>query len=167
MTEQVQPGQWGEGVVISPPALYSLQFEWRGSSEPDMSTAQTEFSLGVFRFHPLKLGVQFGAAVVDVPKLTARAVFRMVISLLPDSPEAENPDVAFKQFACRVAPLTIYPFVREAITSAAMKAQLPGMVLPIANVGALFTPDEITIPAAVTPVGVDDEDEPEEPAPPS
>jgi preprotein translocase subunit SecB len=42
----------------------------------------------------------------------------------------------------------MYPFVREAITSAAVKAHLLGLVLPIANVGALFTSDEIEIPTA-------------------
>lgn len=43
--------------------------------------------------------------------------------------------------------MTIYPFIREAIASAATKAQLPSLILPIANVGALYSPEEIEIPA--------------------
>src|SRR4051794_41041329 len=89
---------WGAGVIITPPALYTLRFEWKGASEPDMSDANTEFSLGFHRFNPLKLGVQFGAAIIGVPKLTAHATYRMVVSLQPDSPEAFDAETAFKQF---------------------------------------------------------------------
>jgi len=53
----------------------------------------------------------------------------------------------------------MYPFVREAITSAAMKAQLPGLVLPIANVGGIFSEDEITIPPPPDPADESDDDE--------
>lgn len=137
---------WGDGVTITAPALYSLRFEWKGGPDPDVSRATTEYSLSVVRFEPLQLGIQFGATVIGIPDLEASAWFRMIVTLRPESPEAADPDRAFRQLAARVGPVAMYPFIREAIASAAMKAQLPGLVLPIANVGGLFDEDEITIP---------------------
>lgn len=155
MSEIAARPAWGEGVSISPPILHSLRFEWKGGTEADVRNARTEYSLGLYRFGRLRLGIQFGAAISGVPRLEARAVFRMIVTFAPDSSEAADPESAFKPFAARVGPLTMYPFVREAITSAAMKAQLTALALPVADVGALFTEDEIQIPP-VDPSGDED-----------
>ena len=143
------PKRWGEGVRITAPALASLHFDWQGSRAPleqHEGSLQVEYVLNVYRFDRLTIGVGFGVHVVGIDELTASAVFRMTAQLDPDSPEAGEPETAFRQFAARVAPLAIYPFVREALASAAIRANLPSVVLPITNVGGIFTPDEIELP---------------------
>lgn len=142
------PKRWGEGVRITAPALASLHFEWDGSQAALTldGPMQVDYVLNVYRFDRLSVGVGFGLHVIGIEGLTASAVFRMKAELEPDSPEASEPESAFRQFAARVAPLAIYPFVREALASAAIKANLPAVVLPITNVGGVFTPDEIELP---------------------
>ena len=139
---------WGEGVRITAPALASLHFEWTGDQErvQALDELPVEYTLRLSRIASLSLAVEFGVHIVEIEGLTASAAFRMVASLVPDSPEAQKPEIAFRQFAARVAPLAIYPFVREALTSAAVKAALPAMVLPITNVGALFAQEELQLP---------------------
>lgn len=145
MADETQ-ARWGSGVRITPPALHNLVFEWDGDEEPDRKDAETEYSLALQRFGPLELGVQFGASITGVPGLEARASFRMVFALEPDSPEAQDAEKAFRLMAARLAPQAIYPFVREALASTALRAQLLGLVLPVTNVGGLFNADEIEIP---------------------
>ncbi|HEX9939013.1 MAG TPA: hypothetical protein VGB15_17865 [Longimicrobium sp.] len=148
MTES-NPKRWGEGVRITAPALASLHFDWEGSRatlEQQEAPMQVEYVLNLSRFNRLAMGVGFGLHVVGIEGLTASAVFRMTAELDPDSSEASEPETAFRQFAARIAPLAIYPFVREALASAAIRANLPSIVLPITNVGSVFTPDEIELP---------------------
>jgi hypothetical protein len=148
MTES-EPKLWGEGVRISAPLLASLHFDWQGSRatiEAVLDELQVEYVLNVYRFDRLTVGVGFGVHLAGIEGLTASSVFRMTVALDPASPEAIDPEMAFRQFAARVAPLSIYPFVREALASAAIRAGLPSIVLPITNVGGIFTQDEIEVP---------------------
>lgn len=148
MTE-TSTNAWGEGVRITAPALASLQFDWQGSRaaiEQREGQLEVEYVLSISRFDHLSIGVAFGIHVIGIEGLTASAIFRMTAELEPGSPEASEPETAFRQFAARIAPPAIYPFVREALASAAIKANLPWIVLPITNVGGVFTPDEIDLP---------------------
>lgn len=145
MTERGTPPIWGEGVEISPPKLYELVFGFDGTGVPELA-GRTQYKLTLNRLKPLELGVQFGVSVVNVPGLTLRATYRMIVSLREGSPEARDPERAFRGVATRIAPVAMYPFIREALLSAAQRALLPPIILPIMNVGLLWDPKEIKVP---------------------
>ncbi len=145
MTETETPPKWGSGVLISPPALARMDFDFGGVGMAEDTPTSTEYELSIHRFAHLTAGVEFSASIVDVPELRLSATYRMVFTLAPESPEAQQPETAFQQIAARLAPLAMYPFLRETLASAAMKAGLPPIILPIQNVGALFKADDIEV----------------------
>lgn len=134
----------GDGVEITAPKLVDLAFSFEGEKLPE--DLKVEYSLSMSRLGEFRLGVQFGITVSDIPGLTARAVYRMMVSLRPDSPEAADPEEAFEHITARLAPVAMYPFAREAFASIAQKALLRPLILPVHNVGALWKIGEIEIP---------------------
>lgn len=148
MADSEKLARWGEGIIITAPQLHTLEFR-RESQEDSTSTEyETEFILGLNRFGFLRLGVEFGVTVEGIEGLHAQTTFRMVFTLKPESPEAKDPVKAFQGVAARLAPVAMYPWVRETLASIAMKAGVPNLVLPIRNVGGLWNPAEIEIPDA-------------------
>jgi hypothetical protein len=124
--------------------MRSLSFSYDGSGTiPEGATIDYEWGLEIFEFGPLALGVEFTVGV-KLPDLEGRTVFRLIFELIEGSPEAEQPERALRELAARTAPVTLFPFVRETFSSAAMRCGLQ-FALPFQNVGALFTPDEIAI----------------------
>ncbi|HEX6913022.1 MAG TPA: hypothetical protein VF142_21615 [Longimicrobium sp.] len=150
--------RWGEGVRVGPPLLHALSFQYDGSVGGELpQPIKVQFEIGVVRLAELALGVEFTSRVIEIPELTASATYRVEFVLEPGSPEAEQPERALRLLACRIAPVTLYPFCREALTSTAQRAGLTRFVTPITNVGALWEEDEIQIP----PVDDDCEGDPD------
>lgn len=143
MTEQPARG-WGAGVRISTPQMRALSFSYDGPGEiPEGTTIDYEWGLEIFPLGLLTLGVEFTVGV-KLPDLEGRTVFRLIFELLEGSPEAEQPERALRELAARTAPVTLFPFVRETFSSAAMRCGLT-FVLPFQNVGTIFTPEEISL----------------------
>lgn len=143
MTEQ-PARRWGEGVRISTPTMRTLSFTYDGSGEiPSGAAIDYEWGLEVFRFEPLMVGVEFYVGV-KVADLEGHTSYRIMFELLEGSPEAESPDRAIRELAARVAPVTLFPYIREAFGSAAMRCGVQ-FTLPFQNVGTLFSPEEITM----------------------
>lgn len=150
MTENETPTRWGSGVRTSAPTLSRIEFEFSGQALPAEFELNTEFGLSVHRFSLLEIGIEFSVSIVEVPELQLAAAYRMVFRLDPEFPEAKDPEKAFKQVAARLAPLAMYPFLREVLASTALKAGLPQVVLPIQNVGDLFEAESIEVPPSPT-----------------
>jgi hypothetical protein len=146
MAEQNSRTMWGSGVRIGGPNLHTLRFSWGGTEPPELTTSEVEYTLGLHRFGRSEIGVEFGIRIEGVPDLEAEVSYRMIVSLKDGSSEAENPDTALRQIAARLAPVAIYPFLREGLASVATRAGIRDLILPIQNVGALFSPDEISLP---------------------
>jgi hypothetical protein len=148
MSEQAASGRWGFGVRISQPRLSNLEFSWDGVPEAAIpNPVKFEFSMGFQRFSVYELGVEFRATLEEVPDLTASAAYRVTFALDPESPEGREPEKALRQIAARMAPVTLYPFCREALVSTAQRAGLLNVNAPISNVGLLWEPGELDIPA--------------------
>lgn len=149
-------GPWGEGVRISAPKLVALEFAFTGEALPE-EPLNVEFGLSLHRFGALELGVEFSVEIKEVPDLTARVAFRMIFSLVEGSPEASNPELALRLVAARMAPVAMYPFMREALASVSQKALLEPLLLPVRNIGAMWDPEGIVLPApADTPAGAEE-----------
>ncbi len=154
MSDAEAKAPWGAGVRVSQPRLSEIAFRWEGEGDESFpESAKFEFTLAFQRFDSFQLGVEFRATVVDVPDFHAEAAFRAVFVLDPESPEGKDPDMALQLIAVRMAPVTLYPFCREALVSTAQRAGLTRFTPPIANVGLLWSPDEIEIPPPPDPDG--------------
>jgi hypothetical protein len=130
--------------------MRTLSFSYDGPGEiPEGETIDYEWGLEVFPFGLLTIGVEFTVGV-KLPDLEGRTVYRVIFELLEGSPEAEQPERALRELATRTAPVTLFPFVRETFSSAAMRCGLT-FVLPFQNVGTLFTPDEIVFGPGAPP----------------
>ncbi|MBK7190575.1 MAG: hypothetical protein IPH86_18410 [bacterium] len=59
-----------------------------------------------------------------------------------------RPASALKQVGGRVAPSLMYPFIREALVSSLLRAQLPAFVPPIVNFANVFDLATLAVPEA-------------------
>jgi len=140
--------QWGGGVQITAPRLYRVEFVRESEDEiPVTAEGKIGFVMNLTRRAPLRLGIEFGVNVKGVPGLVALALFRMECTLVEGSAEAADADTAFRHACARLAPTVMYPYVREALGSLGMKAQIPNFVLPIVNFGEVYDPAAIEVPA--------------------
>jgi hypothetical protein len=147
MTEESESAsRWGGGLEITAPVLRRSRFDWEGESDPSIEGGVFEYTLGILRINELSLGVEFAVSLTQVANLVLECRHRMTVTLKPGSPEASDPDRAFRLFAATMAPRAMYPFARETMSSLVSRAYLRGFVLPITNVGLLFDPDELEIP---------------------
>lgn len=151
MAESSSAGPWGEGVEITPPKLYLMEFSYDRTDLPERPF-DISYTLGVHRFSLHRIGVQFGAEIAGVPDLTAKAIYRMIFTLRAGSPEAEDPEAAFATLIARMAPVAMYPFVREAFASMAQKALMPHLILPVQNIGSLWSLGEVEVPPPPEPL---------------
>jgi hypothetical protein len=150
MANASEQQEWGAGVSISAPRLYSIEFSRESEDQiPDDAVAQIGFSLKLSRETRLSMGVELGVIVDGVEGLLASARYRMIVTLIEGSPEASDAETAFRQAASRLAPTILYPYVREALGTTAMKAQVPNFVLPVVNFGEVFNMDEVVVPPPI------------------
>lgn len=136
--------RWGEGVRISQPRLRHIEFDWRGDT---LSTVpQFQFELQLYRYSNESMAVDFTVTEIGVPDLIGRVTYQVVFEIEEGSPESRQMEVALRMLTARVAPVTLYPFCREALVSMAHRAGLADFVPPITNVGALWSLEEIPLP---------------------
>jgi hypothetical protein len=135
------------GVQITDPALREFTFKYEGTGEiPDGAPINYEWGLSLHRLGLLELGVEFTVGVA-VAGLEGRVVYRVAFELDAGSDAAAEPAKPLTVLATRLAPQILYPYVREVYSSAAHRAGV-NFTLPIQNVGALFSPDQVQIPEA-------------------
>jgi len=135
---------WGGGVQVNQVRLASLAFDAGPDAEvPDDDRVTGNFILNVARASLTEIAVEFGAEVEGIPHVTARCTYRAFYRLRPGSPEEQQPDAALLGVATRVAPVMLYPFVREALQNAASRAGLPDFLLQIVSFSSLFSDFEL------------------------
>ncbi len=142
--------RWGEGVRLSQPRLRHVAFEWRGENALSM-LPRFQFGMQLYRYSFSLLGVDFTVTEIDNSDLTCSVTYHVVFEIEDGSPESHQMDRALRMLAAQVAPTTLYPFCREALVSMANRAGLTEFVLPVTNVGALWTPEGIDLPAPPAP----------------
>lgn len=136
------------GIETSAPKMARLRFEWDGAALPEDAEWAYGWGISVVRPSALRIGVEFMVSIEDIPGLTAEVAYRMIFDLDPDSEEAKNAEHSLRTIAARLAPVAMYPFMREALVSAANRALVTNLILPIVYVGKLFTPEELEFPDA-------------------
>jgi len=135
-------------IRISQPELRILEFSRKEGISPNEETvdASLEFSLGLNRPSRESVGVQLSVEVDNVPGVQMKVAYRIVATLqVPDDGPADL-DQFLKLAAVHVAPTILYPFLREAVASIAMRSGISGLVLPVVNFRQVFKPEEFTLP---------------------
>jgi len=140
----------GVGVQLTALFLRSLRFERLPQNEapaPTSGELDANIGLGVGRPARDRLNVELsvafetpGAARVEVTYL---AQFRRASDAPAETPEEDY----WRAIAAQVAPVVLYPYIRETINSLTGKAGIPSMILPVVNFRAMFDPAEIAIPS--------------------
>lgn len=152
-TDQAQPGRV-HYKFISPPELWSIGFQREEGDQDDLPEAispNLEFLLSITRVDQNKLCVLLGSSISGIPGVKAVATFRIFAEADQADPSLLERDL--KLIATRIAPMTLYPFIREVITGTLVKANLPPLVPPIVDFNTLFNQEEIVVPPPPIPKG--------------
>ena len=132
---------------LSPPELWRLEFT---RNELDGEFSATEhppliFGLGLNRISATRLGVELSVELKDFPPLSVMVAYRAVFDVESSgSPEELERDLRY--VAAHIGPSALYPYVREAMSSAIVRAGLPPLVPPIVNFRNVFSADEVNLP---------------------
>ena len=113
-----------------------------GSPPPEVN-----FGLGA-RFLPagellVELTVELSHEDVVEATVTYLGVFSREEGEEPEPVEKLREEWRF--FAAKVAPTVLYPYVRETLTTLALKSGLPALVVPIVNFAGVFDPADMAL----------------------
>ncbi|MBP7148806.1 MAG: protein-export chaperone SecB [Acidobacteria bacterium] len=132
--------------ILVPPLLTEFTFRREGPirSMKDISP-EIGFNLSVSRFAERVLGIALTASVGGIPNVSVSSCYRVLIEIEPGPHSRLLKEM--KLVAARLAPGLLYPFLRESIYSALLKAGLPPLVPPVIDIPSLFSIDDVEIPA--------------------
>ncbi|MFC1531203.1 protein-export chaperone SecB [Gemmatimonadota bacterium] len=133
------------GIDIVSCRLDHIHFIRRGGSEDvdDSREVDTKVELGVAAPEGDTLSVRLKLTLDDAP--VARISVAYVVTLRKTEQfrfEGSEAD-AWRNIAARLAPVILYPFLRETVATTLQKSGLPGPVPPILDFRRVFEPSEI------------------------
>lgn len=135
------------GIKIQSCRLDSLVFHRRGKPAEGEHDIDSEVGLGVSEPQGDLLTVRFNYKMVDPSVMDIDAAYVVVLRKTEEF-EFEGDDLnAWRQIAARLAPVILYPFVRETIATTLQKAGLEGPVPPILDFRNVFDPENIKFTA--------------------
>ena len=138
------------GVKLRALVLHELEFKrFGGQAPPAELEVPTRFRLGTHRLAEDALGVEFSLEIEQEDVVAFRIVYRAVFVRETDRPAPEDDLPFWRSVAGRVAPIVIFPYMRETFTGLAAKAGLPQLFLPVLNIGGIFPSESIAV--QVTP----------------
>lgn len=133
-------------IVISAPELWRLSFErrpdtpWVEGTDPTLNTG-----LGVTRTAEDEIEVELSVSIEEGAPFSVFVGYRARFHV-QSTEGLGSLEQVLSTIAARIAPTTLYPFVREAIGNALMRAGIQAPLLPILNFGTMFNPGEIEVP---------------------
>lgn len=135
-------------IRLSSPELWKLEFEQleTDDNEIDLTSLPLIFQLSVNRLSTYQVGVEFGVQITELQSLRVVVAYRIVCEIELDGATDEQLDQQLRSIAGHFLPTTLYPFIRETITTNAAKAGLPPLVLPVVNFRKMINIDELQIP---------------------
>lgn len=147
-------------VRIGAPQIWRVEFQRQDTvseqeGHQEGRSGNPELGLGIQRWSHDTIGVQLSAKIEDVEMISSRIDCRLELSIIPVDKEREvDFDRELRYAAARVAPVIMYPYIRETIMGLSLKAGLEPVVMPVINVAALFDPEELD----VSPFSEEDEE---------
>lgn len=136
---------------VSAPELWRFEFIKHEGTSPDFDweNIPLSFNLGLSRFSTEQLGVELSIEI-DIPITYVIVVYRATFEIEMLDSDPDDLERELRVVAAQVAPSTLYPFIRETVTTTSVKAGLPPLVPPIINFRSLFDPTSIDLPTPPT-----------------
>lgn len=141
------------GVVISDPKLWRLRFERRAARRSDAATEESStinvnLRLQVARLGRHEIGAELTAEVEGHPGAAVSASYRASFALAGevDGLSLDEVQAHLTEIAQGLAPSLLFPYLREAIGSAASRAMIGPITLPFVNFRSLFSSPEVEVP---------------------
>ena len=125
--------------------LSSVRFEAIGPSK-GQSLGPSEFWLRTQWVQRHKLAVDVEMKLEAPGVFNSHVVFQVHIRNEPVTVDPSMEDHFWKTVAAIMAPSIAYPFMREIVTSLALRAGIPA-VLPIMDTSKLFDPQTVELPS--------------------
>lgn len=148
------------GVAISDPKLWRLQFERKATRRSDSaakesSTINANLRLQVVRLGRHEIGAELTADVDGHPGASVSASYRASFALAGevDSLSLDEVQARLTEIAQGLAPSLLFPYLREAIGSAASRARVGPITLPVVNFRSLFASPEVEVPPFEDAIG--------------
>ncbi|MCE5248576.1 MAG: protein-export chaperone SecB [Candidatus Polarisedimenticolia bacterium] len=136
--------------ILAPPELLALKFRRDESSplpENGQMSPELSFELLVSRFAREDIGVTLELALRGVPGVDASTTFRVAFRV-PTGLAEDDLARDLRLMAAHTAPAMLYPFMRETLAGAFLKAGLPPFLAPVIDFRAMFDPSDVPIPDA-------------------
>jgi hypothetical protein len=129
-------------------ALHDVAFELLGNRDlKPGEEIDVQFVLSTHWLSPFEqLGVQLSLTVDAVDLARARVSYRAILAAANPG-QKKNDERFWRIAAARIAPIVMYPYLRETFHTLMARSGKPSVLLPILNIGAAFDPDVIPMPA--------------------
>jgi hypothetical protein len=128
--------------------LHTVEYDYVGGAIPRGSDreAPVQFSLVAHRPSKSHIIVEFGLKIHDAEMMKMNVVYRARFRR-SDLPETLAERDEYWRIVCaKLAPIVMYPYIRETVHSLTSKSGLPNAILPVLNVGAIVEPASINLP---------------------
>lgn len=136
------------GINIQSCRLDSLVFHRRGKPPEGKHEIESEVGLGVSEPEGDLLTVRLNYKMADAAVMDIDAAYVVVLQRT-DKFEFDGDELtAWRHVAARLAPVILYPFVRETIATTLQKAGLEGPMPPILDFRRVFEPESIKFTGA-------------------
>lgn len=139
-----------EGLVrISPPQLWAFEFvrEDVDNIPEQWVNLPFAFRLGLARPEAKRLDIELLTEIKETPGLRVSVTYRATFEIDASDTGPEALERELRIIAANIAPSALFPFIRETIATASIKAGLPPLLPPIINFQNLFDPDTVELPS--------------------
>lgn len=135
-------------IAISPPELWRLEFKRKQVKEQDIEVGDEVpllTGLSIARLATDEIGVELSLSIQELPQFAIEVSYRSRFQV-QSTEQVDDLAGMLKTIAARIAPATLYPFVRETVASVLARAGVDAPLLPVLNFAKMFDPDEIELP---------------------
>jgi preprotein translocase subunit SecB len=141
------------GIKVQACRLDSLVFHRRGMAPEGEHEIESEVGLGVSEPQGDLLTVRLNYKMVDASVMDIDAAYVVVLRRTEQFEFEGDELTAWRHVAARLAPVILYPFVRETIATTLQKAGLEGPMPPILDFRRVFDPESIKFTRTEQPTG--------------
>lgn len=141
------------GIEIQSCRLDSVVFHRRGKPTAGEHDIESEVSLGVSEPQGDRLTVRLSYRMIDPGVMDIDVAYAVVLRRTGSFKFDGDELTAWRHVAARLAPVIVYPFVRETIATTLQKAGLEGPMPPILDFRQVFDPENIRFAAGAAAGG--------------
>lgn len=135
-------------VRMTPPELHTFIFIKReANAQPDDAPGPAlSFSLGLTRLALEAIGIEFTLEIDGLAGTEIKVVYRAQLAVEAEGMPSDKLENELRQAVSYLAPAVLYPYMRETISTAVLKAGMKQIMPPIVNFREIFVDTEVAMP---------------------